>query len=337
MTRVVFCCDAGPVRGIGHVMRCLALAEELATRGIECVFVADLADVAWARSQVSARGFGMVQQDAFDPAAIEALRPDAVVLDSYYAPPSVGAGLRAAGIPLLTIIDGEARGQTGDLYLDANLGSEHRPGPADVPRLAGLDYALLRSEVLALRPIAPPSGPRHDPPRVLAYFGGTDAYAASPAVAAALAGTGEAFEATIVAPRPELREALAAVPLKPGQHIGVIDPTDALMTLAADADLVISASGTSLWELLCIGAAAAVLWVVDNQELGYERVLAAGTAAGLGHLTEIRSDPSAAAEVLATLLRDVAARDRLRVAGWSLVDGGGRARVADALQQLGAL
>ena len=54
------------------------------------------------------------------------------------------------------------------------------------------------------------------------------------------------------------------------------------MSLAAAADLVISAAGSSLSELLCIGAAAAVVCVADNQQLGYARVVAAGTAAGLG-------------------------------------------------------
>jgi spore coat polysaccharide biosynthesis predicted glycosyltransferase SpsG len=337
MTRVVFACDAGPIRGIGHVMRCLALAEELAAREVDCVFVADLADVPWAAAQVTARGFAIRQHAQSHPglaATIIDLAPDAVVLDSYDAPPAVSADLRSAGVPLLTIVDGETRGQTGDLYVDQNLGSEHLAGPLDAPRLAGLGYALLRTEVLRLRPPAPPTGARQDPPRVLAYFGGTDAYGAGPLLAAALVASGEAFDATFVAPRPRLRAAIDDLPVGAGQRITAIDPTDALMSLAVDADVVISASGTSLWELLCLGAATAIVWVIDNQELGYGRVMAAGLAAGLGHLDDVRADPSDAAKVLGTLLRDVAWRDRLRAIGWALVDGLGRARVADALLAL---
>jgi spore coat polysaccharide biosynthesis predicted glycosyltransferase SpsG len=344
-TRVVFRCDAGPVLGVGHVMRCVALAEELAARGAECVFAADLADVPWAAEQVGSRGFGIVQladvPAAEAVAALLALRPDAVVLDTYYSPPEVGAKLRAAGSPVLAIIDGDVRGQVGDIYVDQNLGSEAADGwsvsgagPAGAVRLAGLDYALLRDEVRRLRPPAPPGGAFADPPRVLAYFGGTDAFGASPPLLDALARTGRAFDATIVAPRPQLRAALGEVALHPGQHFRAIDPTGALMSLAAEADLVISASGTSLWELLCIGAAAAVVWVVDNQRLGYDRVIAAGTAAGLGHLDDVRADPGPAAALLDALLGDVTRRDRLRVAGWRLVDGRGRERVADALLDL---
>jgi spore coat polysaccharide biosynthesis predicted glycosyltransferase SpsG len=334
MSRVVFCCDAGATLGIGHVMRCIALAEELAARGVECVFVADLGDLPWARDQVISRGLavrapGADGEDLVDLVLAE--KPVGVVVDSYRLPPAVTIGLRAAGVPVTAIIDGEARGQSGDLYIDQNLDAEHRPGPAGAPRLAGLDYALLRSEVVGRRPAEPPRGLRHHPPRVLAYFGGTDPYGASPAVIGALARSGETFAATVVAPRPELRAALATLPLAGGQELDVIGPTSELMTLAADADLVISAAGTSLWELLCIGSAAAVVWVVDNQELGYARVVASGTAAGLGHLDDVRSDPLVAAEALGVLLRDVAQRDRLRSAGWASVDGRGRIRVADAI------
>lgn len=336
---VVFCCDAGPHRGIGHVMRCVALAEELAARDIECVFVADLAGVPWAAAQVTSRGFAVRQHDDGAPGVAEAvlaLRPVAVVLDSYASVPSVSLGLRSAGVPVLAIIDGDSRGQRGDLYLDANLGSELEAGPTDAPRLAGLDYALLRSDVLRHRRAVAPSGARHRPPRVLAYFGGTDAFGASPVLATALAGSGERFDATVVAPTPALAAAVEAVPCSAGQQLTVIGPTDDLASLADDADLVISASGTSLWELLCIGAAAAVVWVVDNQELGYDRVLAAGAAAGLGRLDQVRADPTGAARLLGGLLRDVAWRDKLRAAGWATVDGLGRTRVADALLALAA-
>ncbi|HEY2795034.1 MAG TPA: spore coat protein [Micromonosporaceae bacterium] len=318
-------------------MRCVALAEELRDRGIDCAFIADFAGVPWAAAQVTSRGFGLRQHAEGSPGLVEKimdLAPDAVVLDSYHAPPSVSSALRTAGTPLLTIVDGAARGQSGDLYVDQNLDSENQPGPTDAPRLAGLPYALLRGEVLRLRPDAPPTGTRQDPPKVLAYFGGTDAYGASPVLAAALVASGAAFDATIVAPRPELRAAIESLPLRPGQRMSAIGPTEELMTIAVGSDVVISASGTSLWELLCIGAATAIIWVVDNQELGYERVLAADLAAGLGHLDDVRDNPAGAAETLARLLGDVAWRDRLRSTGWALVDGQGRARVASALIEM---
>ncbi len=82
-------------------------------------------------------------------------------------------------------------------------------------RLAGLDYVLLRDEILALRPEEPPAPRQSVVPKVFAFFGGTDAYGAGPYVVQALAATGVPFEATVVAPGEDLAEAIAAVPLQP--------------------------------------------------------------------------------------------------------------------------
>ena len=54
-TAVVFCCDAGPARGVGHVMRCLGARRGVGRPGYECVFVADLAESPGRRARSSAR------------------------------------------------------------------------------------------------------------------------------------------------------------------------------------------------------------------------------------------------------------------------------------------
>jgi spore coat polysaccharide biosynthesis predicted glycosyltransferase SpsG len=98
--------------------------------------------------------------------------------------------------------------------------------------------------------------------------------------------------------------------------------------------VTISASGTSTWELLCLGATAGLVCVVDNQAMGYERAVATGAAAGIGLLSELKVDPAPAVGVLRSLLTDPVERARIAAAGWKLVDGKGRARVADVLFSL---
>lgn len=329
-------CDVGPTRGIGHLMRCLALAEELRGRGAEVLFVSDSHTVPWAHDQILSRGL------AVEPAVWTAdehlalfsrLGLDAVVFDSYDLDPAVYAAVRRAGLPTLAVVDGDLRGAEADLYVDQNLGSElDSPElPAGSIRLAGLDYVLLRDEVLALRPAQPPEPRTSATPRVFAVFGGTDAYGAGPHAVAALAATGLPFDATVVAPRPELVDAIQAVPLADGQRVEPIGPTRRLAAEVVASDLVISASGTSTWELLCLGAVAGLVCVVDNQVLGYERTVATRAAAGIGVLSALARDPGRAVPVLSRLLGDRAERARLAATGWRLVDGKGRARVADAL------
>jgi spore coat polysaccharide biosynthesis predicted glycosyltransferase SpsG len=322
-------CDAGARTGVGHLVRCVALAEELVARGAGVRFLSDLGGVAWAEAQLSRRGLPW-HPPPFDPvalvAAVERLAIDALVIDSYTLPPTHGAAVRKAGRRVLAIVDGDFRAQTADIYVDQNL--DARLDVEDAIGLAGLDYALLRSSVRSLRPVTPVVHRSGRTPKVVAFFGGTDAYRAAPQVAELLARTGVGFDATIIAANQELHDELAAIPTGPGQRFEIIPPTDDLPKLLAGADLAVSASGTSTWELLCLGLPAALVWVVDNQILGYDRTIARGYAAGLGRLGHLGDD---AVATLRTLLTDASVRTGLAARAWAAVDGRGVERVASVL------
>jgi spore coat polysaccharide biosynthesis predicted glycosyltransferase SpsG len=320
MTGVGFRCDAGARRGVGHLVRCVALAEELRARGVDVVFLGAARGSEWARAQLADRGLPLIAAPR-RPAALAALarelRLDAVVLDSYDLPADTGAELRDAGLAVLAIVDGDPRGQEADLYLDQNLGAEHRPFPPPISgeRLAGARYVLLRDSVrrrIRVRSAAAT-------PRVLCFFGGTDSAGVVPAWTEALRATGVPFEGTVVSP----------APFAAGGPITVIPPTDRLPELMAEADLVVTAAGSAIWELLYLGVPTALSWVADNQLIGYEELVARGVAAGLG-----RTPDAAAVAVLTRLLAHRATREEQGRRGRGLVDGKGRERVADALLAL---
>jgi spore coat polysaccharide biosynthesis predicted glycosyltransferase SpsG len=333
--RVGIRCDAGVRIGVGHLIRCVALAEELVRRGAEVVFLGALDGPAWIKDQLDARDLSLEPAHECPHRLTRQalrLRLDAMVIDSYVTDPGCADSLRRAGVAVLAIVDGDTRGQHADLYLDQNLGAEDDtpvlpPGSA---RLAGLHYVLLRDSVR-----------RHrrgtwckitaGVPRVLCFFGGTDAADAAPAVIELAAATRVPFAATVVAAREATAKALADIPLAAGQCVTAIPPTDRLPALAAESDLVVSAAGTSTWELLCIGVPAALVRVAENQRLGYDAVVSRGLAAGLGGVTNPATD---AIPVLHGLLTDPAARTALAARGHGLIDGRGRERVTDALLNL---
>jgi spore coat polysaccharide biosynthesis predicted glycosyltransferase SpsG len=237
---------------------------------------------------------------------------------------------------VLDVLDGDFGRQEADLYLDQNLGAEHAPfdGPEGSVRLAGMQYALLREVVRENRPTAP--RPTTEPAvfDIVAFFGGTDAHDAAPVVVPLLLQTGVAMQVRVVAGRSKLARQLAVLPTEAGQRIEVLEPTDDLPRLAAASDLVVCASGTSLWEMLCVGAPSAILAVTRNQEIGYQAVVTGEFAVGLGRLDQLCTDDTARVEAvrsLATLLRNPERRARLSDRGWALVDGRGRERVAEAL------
>ncbi|MCW2857081.1 MAG: Spore coat polysaccharide biosynthesis protein predicted glycosyltransferase-like protein [Marmoricola sp.] len=330
---VVFC-DVGPEYGIGHVMRCLALAEEFGTRGWEVVFAADVTSVDFARTQVESRGLRHVPA----PAGVEdhlevlgALGATAAVIDSYHQPVALYAAVSAV-YPTIALVDGDPAGRVGLLVVDQNIGAEGDSWalPEATLRLAGLDYALMRTEILVRRPQRPRSEDAPTP-RVFAFFGGTDTYGAGAVLTRVLVATGVPFDLRVVVPTPWPDPVEAGA----GQRITVIGPTDRIAEEVLDADLVVSAAGTSGWELLCLGAACAFVCVAGNQELSYGRVIDAELALGVGHLGDlVGGGEAAAAAVLKAALLDGDLRTALRDRAWRRVDGGGRARVLDRFEAL---
>lgn len=336
-TVVALRCDAGPRTGTGHVVRCVALAEELAARGAVPVFLGSLGGVPFVEAQLRDRGFAHAELD--DPsaqgvaAAAVGLGARAVVLDSYTLPSGVGEALRAAGLAVLAVVDDETRGIVADVYVEQNLGSESLglEVPAGSRLLAGSAYALLRDLVRDRRPAAPRPA-RSSVPHVVAFFGGTDAFGAAPVLVAALAATGAPFRAQVVVVGEEARARVTAVALAPDQAVELLDPVADLPALLVEADLVVSAAGTSTWELLCLGAPAALVAVVDNQEASFARLSGSGLVEPLGLLSAVVADPAPAVEALRRLLLDADARAALGARAWAAVDGDGRVRAVDALE-----
>ncbi|MFF0176599.1 PseG/SpsG family protein [Micromonospora profundi] len=337
--RVGLRCDAGPRRGVGHLVRCLALAEEFLARGAHVAVFGTVDRVAWATAELAARGIPLHPGPESPAGLVEAARRhglDVLVLDSYDLDPAGAGALRAAGVFTVALIDGDSRGQDADLYLDQNFGARL---PELAGRLlAGSDYALLRDSVVTARPPTPRPAETVSRPRVLAFFGGTDALGAAPLLTRVLVATGHPMDLTVVVGRPEIEAELEDITPGRGQVIRTVPPTGSLPSLITGADLVVSAAGTSTWELCCLGAPAALVCVVDNQRESYARVVQHGLAAGLGELPELaegglagRTARASAARTVYGLLSSPQRRAALAARAWSAVDGKGRARVVDAV------
>lgn len=336
--RVGLRCDAGPALGVGHLARCIALAEELMRRGVEIVLLGDVGGLPWAERQLSARDLPRRSAPA-DPAALAQIAVSlglaAVVIDGYHLDPTTARRLREVGVTTLALADGPfGSEQDADILLDQNLGAEgdHSAGGA-AHRLTGLPYVLLRDLVVSRRPAEAPT-PRPAEPNVLCVFGGTDPTEAATILPPLIAATSVPCAIRVVAADKRIAAAVHETGTAVGQTIEVVQPVDDLPSLAAEADVVVTASGSSVWEMLCLGRAVALVAVSDNQRLAYARVVDAGLARGLGWVEALRSDAAVrtrAVEELRRLLAEPDQRVALARRGWAAVDGRGRERVADVL------
>jgi spore coat polysaccharide biosynthesis predicted glycosyltransferase SpsG len=222
--------------------------------------------------------------------------------------------------------------QACDVAVDQNLGAERRAAPHEGTLLAGPRYTLFRDEILSAPPVT--WAPDHPGSRVLAFFGGSDPFGAAEVVAPLVLDAVAPVDLRVVTADPVVADRLGALPTAPGQDVTVMAPRPDLMSLARGADLVVTATGSSVWELMVHGVPFACVQVAPNQELGYHALLTRGLCLGLGSLDDLRNDPGAAARARTEIRRlseDTVLRASLAARGRTLFDGRGRARVADEL------
>ena len=95
MTAVGLRCDADAAMGVGHLVRCLALAEELIERGCRVALLGDVGSVPWTVQEIARLGLPVIDAPASPEAlAMTAWRLglEAVVIDSYLTDPGCAAG-----------------------------------------------------------------------------------------------------------------------------------------------------------------------------------------------------------------------------------------------------
>jgi spore coat polysaccharide biosynthesis predicted glycosyltransferase SpsG/L-amino acid N-acyltransferase YncA len=303
---------------------------------------------------------------------VRRLRPDVLHVDSYLAPDRLrvlvtstggGAGLGdedPTSLVVSNMEDGTFGRRPADVVVDPTFGAELSARPADGTPwlLRGSRYTPVRQRVIDARRRASDdrasdhraSDHRASDDRgpddnvggvgqvarsVLVVMGGTDPVGLAPGAVELLARTGLALEVTAIAVG-ENAERVRAAAQGSRLSLNVLAPVDDLAAMMSAHDLVISAAGTSIWELCCIGVPTAVAWAVDNQREGYERVVAAGAAIGLcgpelGRY-ELGGDERAV-DRLKRALTDPEVRARLVRAGRQIVDGLGAWRVVRTWEQ----
>jgi len=353
--RVLLGCDGGGTLGVGHVMRSLALAESAVDAGHDVV-VAGHFEGSFLQAQLAAAAVEVVRLPVrmadgdLGPLTdlVRSLRPDVLHLDSYEIEGQLRDIVASAGVgPVVVsnVEDGAFGRRFADVVVDPTLGAELTARRADGSTwlLRGSRYTPVRRRVLdaarRAHPGADEGSARHDPAgelarSVLVVMGGTDPMGLTPAAVGLLARTGLALDVTAIAVGENADRVRTAAD---GSRISlrVLAPVDDLAQLMSAQDLVVSAAGTSIWELFCIGTATAVVWAVDNQREGYDRVVEAGAAIGLGG-PELGGDERGAA-LLRGALTSARARAALVSAGRSVVDGLGAWRVVRMWEQARSL
>lgn len=113
----------------------------------------------------------------------------------------------------------------------------------------------------------------------------------------------------------------------------MVAPTAAFPLLLAHADIVVSATGTSAWDICTMGIPAVFAAVVANQQAGLHALVDSGVALGIDASQDLGMLQGLRGQVELLLADEYLRREGVEK---SLVafDGGGAARVSDELELL---
>lgn len=316
------------------MMRCLSLAEKLLERGHEVHLLTSDSGISWLESAISISGVAVtrVTADSLNPNEITTLRPDWVIVDSYQIDAAQISQL-GQSVQVLAIIDSDDRGISARAYLDTNLFSEQLDWPKTVQDrlLAGSKYSLIRNAVMNQKRDEPWKLGKL-PARLLVFLGGSDPYDFSPLVAKALSKLEQDFEATFIAPE-RLHDTIRLALGERLSRVQLTGPTPALASFYGQADAVISAAGTSSWDICTLGIPSLLLAVVDNQQFSLAQIAKHGLTL-TNNLTDGKPGKSEElARQIGQLITDTSLREQLSKTSLKYFDGLGRDRVVELLER----
>lgn len=325
--------ESGSAVGLGHVRRCLALAQALAPHARPRLLLRG--DETAAAVVRRARLEPVAVADGLDAtlAAARAIGAAALVVDSYAIDPRALAAA-PRDVAVLGLIDDAGRFPiVVDVVVNSALGVAPPAAAGETDYLLGPRFALLSQDFV----VDPSPRSSADVRRVLISLGGVARADLIALVARAVRRAVPAAELDVVVgpsgdAMDRVQSALAGV-----SGVRWHRAPAAMRPLMVDADLAVSAGGVTAYELAATATPAVALCLADNQRPNLEGLAAEGAIVVAGDA----EDPRVASRLemaVAALAADAERRTQLARRARTLVDGRGAARVADRLlARLGAL
>lgn len=298
--------DATSTVGTGHVMRLLAVAQAWIHRGGD-VTLATRIIADRVRDRVESEGVHVVAVDDDDGfiRAISSSPPAWVAFDGYCLDSALHGRARAAGARVLVVDDfGRVGRYEADVILDQNAGASARDYHDRHPTsflLIGPRFALLRREFWGARPTQQTSAQVN---HVVVTMGGLPGDKHVIAAEAAVGRCGVTATVSFL-------------------HR---TPTVDMPTLLKDADMALSAGGTTSYELCYMGVPSVLVAIADNQ------VRVVDSLAALGAALRAPSDVDSMATALRALASDQSLRCQVAQAASALVDDKGARRLVSILR-----
>ena len=283
---IVFRVDSSSQMGVGHLMRCLTLADELKKQNHNATFICrELkgnliksiehrvlilpVDKDFQSDDLYLSWLGETQeQDVKQTIQVIHDNADLLIVDSYALDEVWHKQLKPHAKKIMVIDDLADREFDCDVLLNQNLASKQGDYqgkvPSDCELLLGCEYALLRPEFAAFRKRALEKRKKtQEIKNILISMGGSDKKNITYNVLQQL---NDGFNIVVVLSSASLHREMIMDYVK-GKNIEVIINADNMAELMLDADLAIGAGGSTSWERCCLGLPTLLFVTAENQKV----------------------------------------------------------------------
>ncbi len=259
---VLFRLDAGGSTGLGHLRRCLSLADAFRDLDLRVGFISR--DPRFVRSWTKKRfpvipvRSGNVRQEIPELLKLFSKNPPKLLILDHYEYLPADASKLSAGAGALAYMDDMARWKKFpvDAVINHNVDAHLLPYPKKGPALfLGTKYSLMSREAVRLRKKAKPAGLN-----LFMTLGG----GAEPAQIRKLISVFQNVRKSVPNAHGFLAPGLGFKTRVPARGIHWIEPKDFLRAMSR-CHAAVSSSGVTSYELACLGIPAVLLTVVDNQ------------------------------------------------------------------------
>jgi UDP-2,4-diacetamido-2,4,6-trideoxy-beta-L-altropyranose hydrolase len=335
---IAFRVDASSSIGIGHLMRCLALSEELTKRGNNCFFV------------TKTESNELINRIMKNKVYFQKINPNAtlkededivikfsnenhidwIITDHYGLNSEYIKEIKKHNFNVLSIDDTAKIHYYSDIVLNQNIGSDELKFSKEnyTNLLLGTKYVMIRNQLLKREDKIE----RKNVKKILIMLGGTDEDNLMLSIIKMLEGINNKIEFfVIIGPLNPNEDLIKEYIDKLNLKFKLIKSPKDMSKIYLESDIAISAGGSSCYELAYFGIPNIIISIADNQleiskELDNQKI-----GIYLGTKNEITKEKLE--NKLKELINNGSLRQTLSKNGKKLVDGKGKVRIVEFMER----
>lgn len=335
--KIVFRVDAAQKTGIGHVMRCMALSEELRKRNNECFFLSSIDSPRLIKKiKASGASYDNIGTNISRREDLQKLLSfskekniDWIVTDHYGITSQYLSQLKLHGFKVLSIDDCARIHYFSDIVVNQNIGAEHLHFSAGhyTKFLLGPKYVLLRDELLQRRK----KRNRNDVKKILITFGGSDPDNLTLKILRLLDSIHEQVELlVIIGPANRFYNQIKTYARRTDLKVTLLRSPENMAEAYLASDVCVSAGGSSCYELAYFGIPNIIITVADNQLNIAHKLKKQNISIYLGKKDAFKATQFK--DKIKELIENDSLRKNMSKNGRKLVDGKGKKRIVDCIE-----